>query len=102
MAANLKLLAEHGVTLAIGSDDPSDTSLKELESLRGLGLFDDGALLRMWLQATPRPIFPGRKIGSLEEGFEASFLVLDGNPLEDMQNVRKMRARFKRGVRVEP
>ena len=43
-------------------------------------------------------IFPGRRVGRLEAGDEASFLVLAGNPLADFQNVRRIRMRFKGGV----
>jgi len=48
-AANLKLLIENGVTLAIGSDDPTDTSGKEVEYLRRLGVFDNLSLLKVTL-----------------------------------------------------
>ena len=34
----------------------------------------------MWSEATPQAIFPQRKVGKLEEGHEANFLVLDGDP----------------------
>jgi len=42
-------------------------------------------------------IFPKRKIGHLQEGYEASFLVLDSNPLENFTNVKKIRLRLKQG-----
>jgi predicted amidohydrolase YtcJ len=35
-------------------------------------------LLSIWTGETARTIFPGRKIGSLQEGYEASFLALEG------------------------
>jgi imidazolonepropionase-like amidohydrolase len=43
-------------------------------------------------------IFPNRKIGELKEGYEASFLVLEGNPMEDFSKVKKIRMRVKQGV----
>ena len=46
-------------------------------------------------------IFPNRKIGHLEEGYEASFLVLAGNPLEDFSNVRRIEMRVKQGHLLE-
>jgi len=100
--ANLKLLRENGVALAIGSDSVSDSSVKEVEYLRGLGVFDNLTLLKMWTETTARTMFPQRKIGALSEGYEASFLALEGNPLEDWQNVRKIKRRFKQGVLLEP
>jgi hypothetical protein len=51
----------------------------------------------MWSIATPRAIFPGRKFGTAP-GNEASFLVLDGNPLEDWTAVGRIRLRVKKGL----
>jgi imidazolonepropionase-like amidohydrolase len=99
--ANLKLLHENGVKLAIGSDNVSDSSLKEFEYLQKLGVFDKLTLLKMWTETTAQTIFPERKIGALKPGYEASFLALAGNPLEDLQNVRKIKLRFKQGVLLE-
>lgn len=94
---NLRLLHGAGVTLAVGSDDYSLTSADEIEHLRSLGVFDDLTLLRLWSQSTPRAIFPGRRIGTLEVGAEADFLVLAGNPLEDFTNLRRIRLAVKGG-----
>jgi hypothetical protein len=100
-AANLKLLLQNGVSLAIGSDDATDTSVKEIEYLQSLGVFDNLTLLRMWSAITPRTIFPERQIGALQEGFEASFLALEGDPLKDFSNVRRIKIRFKQGLLLD-
>ena len=102
VVANLKILYENGVTLAIGSDNPMDTSVKEVEFLNKLGIFNNLTLLKIWTEATPKVIFPSRKIGKVKEGYEASFLALEGNPLKDFQNVQKIKFRFKQGVYIEP
>jgi imidazolonepropionase-like amidohydrolase len=99
---DLKVLHENDVALAIGSDNVFDSSVKEVEYLQGLGAFDNLTLLKMWTETTAKTIFPKRKIGSIQEGFEASFLALEGNPLEDLQNVRKIKLRFKQGFLLEP
>jgi hypothetical protein len=99
--ANLKLLRDHGVKLAIGTDKPSDTSHREIEYLRRLGVFDDLTLLKMWTETTPQTIFPDRKIGALEDGYEATFLGLEGNPLENWNNTRRIRVRFKQGLVID-
>lgn len=96
---NLKLLRRHGVPLAVGTDHHALTPLTEIAALRELGIFDNRELLRLWCVATPRAIFPGRRIGRLAEGYEASFLVLSGNPLDNFDQVRKIRFRFKQGER---
>ena len=48
-------------------------------------------------QAKPLTIFPDRPIARLAEGHEASFLVLEGNPLEDFDYVRRIRLAVKQG-----
>jgi hypothetical protein len=100
--ADLKLLHNEGVKLAIGTDMPPDTSVKEIEYLRGLKVFDDLTLLKMWTETTPQSIFPERKIGALDDGYEASFLALEGNPLEDWKNTQRIRVRFKQGFVIQP
>ncbi len=99
---NLKLLHKHGVTLAIGSDIPTDSSVEEFETIRKTGVFDNLTLLKMWTENTPGTIFPTRKIGMLKEGYQASFLALEGNPLDNLDHVRKIRYRFKQGRLLRP
>jgi imidazolonepropionase-like amidohydrolase len=99
---NLKALHQNGVALAIGSDNVDDSSWREFEYLQGLGVFDNLTLLKMWTEATPKAIFPKRKLGLLSQGYEASFLALEGNPLEELQNVRKIKQRFKQGFLLGP
>ncbi len=101
-ADNLKRLREAGVTLAVGSDFTfRDTSVGEATLLHELGVFSNLELLRMWTENSPRTIFPERKIGRLVEGYEASFLVLRGDPLEDFAQVKEIRLRFKQGRPLE-
>lgn len=94
---NLALLHKSGVKLAIGSDEPDQTSLGEVEYLKELGVFDNRALLKMWSETAAQTIFPARKVGALREGYEASFIALEGDPLRDLANVKKIRFRFKQG-----
>ncbi|HEX5708528.1 MAG TPA: hypothetical protein VFX96_14590, partial [Pyrinomonadaceae bacterium] len=61
------------------------------------GVFDATTLLRIWTEQTPRTIFPARRVGFLREGYEASFVALDANPLADFAAVRKVALRFKQG-----
>jgi imidazolonepropionase-like amidohydrolase len=93
---NLLLLHRHGVRLAIGSDH-ADTSLAEAFNLHAVGIFDNLTLLNLWCHDTPRALYPGRRVGRLDEGYEASFLVLAGDPIADFAQVRTIRARFKQG-----
>ena len=94
---NLRLLRENGVTLAVGSDEYDDTSVGEVRHLRALGVFTDIELLRMWTENCARTVFPERKVGRLDEGYEASFVALDGDPLADWSSLGRIRYRFKDG-----
>ena len=71
---NLVLLKKHGVTIAIGSDMYNDTSIGEVEFLRGLNVFSNSELLAMWCTNAAKTIFPNRKLGELKDGFEPAFL----------------------------
>ena len=97
-ARNLRLLKEHGVRLAVGSDAWDDTSVGEALYLDGLGVFDPAELLRVWTMDTPRAIFPGREVGSLRDGAEASFVVLAADPRPDLARVRDVVGAVKQGV----
>ena len=76
------------------------TSLDEVMYLKSLNVFNNSELLEMWSVAAAQTIFPKRKIGYLREGYEASFLVLRGNPLEDFENVKDVQLRFKQGALI--
>ena len=97
---NLQLLKRHGVVLAVGSDNYTATSVEEAMYLKSLDVFDNAELLRMWSVTAAQTIFPGRKIGYLREGYEASFIVLRGNPLENFEHVRDIQLRLKQGFLI--
>ena len=96
-ATNLRTLRRHGAPIAIGSDDYRNTSVPEAMYLHDLGVFTNAELLRIWSEATPQAIFPGRRIGRLRSGYEASFLVLAGDPTVDFTNVTRIVLRMKQG-----
>jgi imidazolonepropionase-like amidohydrolase len=93
---NLNVLHQAGVRLAIGTDS-GRTALDELLNVSGLLPISRAELLSMATEATPAAMFPGRKVGRLAEGHEASFLALEANPLDDLSNLRKIALRVKQG-----
>jgi hypothetical protein len=95
---NLRVLHAAGVRLAIGSDSYRIDSLPEVQYLESLHALDNLALLKMWCETTAQTIFPRRKIGALQEGYEANFIVLAGDPLTDFANVTKVRLFVKHGT----
>ena len=98
---NLQLLKQHGVRLAVGSDNYAATSVEEAMYLKSLNVFDNTELLKMWTVTAAQTIFPNRKIGHLREGYEASFVVLRGNPIDNFEHVRGVHLRFKQGLLIK-
>lgn len=94
---NLRVLRDAGVRLAIGSDAYRDDSVQEVAYLASLGVFTPLQLLRLWSEATPQAIFPRRRVGCLEDGCEASLLVLDADPSAEVANLRRIVLRMKDG-----
>lgn len=84
----------------LACSDHAATSLSEAMNLLELKIFDNLTLLKMWCETTPATIFPERKIGRLQEGYEASFLVLKKNPLENFEHVATITMRVKQGHRL--
>ncbi len=98
---NLRLLKRHGVKLLAGSDQFRQTSLPEILLISSLKVFTNLELLKMACEATPKAIFPNRKVGFLRDGYEASFLVLSGNPLTNFEQIKNIQLRFKQGNFIE-
>jgi hypothetical protein len=96
-AENLRKLKAAGVRLGIGSDNYGNTARSEALYLSDLGVFSNLELLKLWSESTPSLIFPQRRIGALRDGYEASFLVLERNPLDDFSHVLRIIRRVKQG-----
>jgi hypothetical protein len=94
---NLQLLLKHQVRVVLGSDSYREDTLPEALHIHSLRAMSDAKLLRMWTTETAQAIFPGRELGLLREGYEASFLVLSGDPLQDFSNVTRITRRVKQG-----
>ncbi len=99
---NLARLRAAGWTIVIGTDQFRKTARTEVELIVRLRLMTNLELLHAWSIDTPRSIFPGRMIGTFEDGAEASFLVLSGDPLDDFSQSHAIVLRVKMGGLVEP
>jgi len=102
-AANIRLLERVGVKLAIGSDGISGerrfvTARDEVRFLAKHRMMTPLELLRAWSVDTPQAIFPKRRLGALNPGYEANFLVLNGDPLADPENLHHIGMRVKAGI----
>ncbi|MGB5820732.1 MAG: amidohydrolase family protein [Saonia sp.] len=96
---NLELFKQEGAILAIGSDNFNGNSSGEFYFLNELNVFTNLELLNMWTVYATRTIFPNRKVGFLRDGYEASFLVLGKNPLEDISDItERIELKVKQGT----
>jgi len=73
------------------------TPLQEVLFIHELNIFSNRKLLKMWGENTAKTIFPERNLGRLETGYEADFLVLECNPLDEISCIQKIVLRVKRG-----
>ena len=95
---NLAMMKKHHVKIVVGSDSYRTTSVPEAMWISTLGVLSNAELLRAWTETTARAIFPGRKIGALAPGYEASLVVLAADPITDFDNVKRITLRMKQGV----
>ncbi|MBP6686550.1 MAG: amidohydrolase family protein [Lacibacter sp.] len=95
---NLLLLKKYHVPVTVGCDSYNLTAKTEIEYLRRLTVYSNLELLKMWCEVTPAAIFPNRKIAKLQEGYEASFLILPQNPIENFEHAYNISLRIKQGV----
>lgn len=94
---NLARLQMAHAKLLIGSDVFMGTSRAEVKALDQLGALPRHELLRLATRDTPRALFPNRRLGCFEPGCEASFLLLIGDPLEDLSHLDQPLLRVKQG-----
>lgn len=88
---------ENGVNLVIASDDSQRTLRSEINYLNGLAKQNGAALLKVLCENTAGSIFPNRKIGKIQEGYEASFLVLNDDPFANILKIRSSLFKVKNG-----
>ena len=100
-ADDLGLLRAAGVRIVLGTDNGQRNVVDEADNVRRLTKWSNADLLTMLATTTAADVFPSRKIGRLEDGYEASFLALDGDPLEDWSALRRVAVRVKQGHVIE-
>jgi imidazolonepropionase-like amidohydrolase len=101
-AANIALLREKGVRLLIGSDRGEGNSVDEALHLVHSGVMTAPEVVRSLSITTPRYFFPGRRIGEIATGAEATFVVLRGDPTQDIENLRAPSLVVQRGIQLRP
>ena len=100
-SGTLKRLFENNVNVVLGSNDSQRTGRAELNYWHMLGSLNTSSTLKVLVETTPRAIFPKRKIGKIEDGYEASFIVLSDNPLTNILKIRASAFKMKNGQWVK-
>ena len=96
-AENVRRLLRAGVFVATGTDGSATSAIGEADTLVEIGAMTPAQAVYSLTQTGPRSVFPGRAIGRLADGFEASFLALDCDPTADLGCARQIRQREKQG-----
>ncbi|MBZ5515364.1 MAG: amidohydrolase family protein [Acidobacteriia bacterium] len=104
---NLKTLAQAGVKIGFGTDSGPPLRFQGFFEHRELQLMVESGLTPM--QAIVAATRTGAEIlgassefGTLAPGKQADFLVLDGDPLEDIHKTEELSAIWQRGKRLPP
>lgn len=101
---NVRRLAAAGVPILTGSDTYSSREAIENDHRAVAEALQLTPLEQLRLRAvtTPRAIRPGRRVGALEPGYEASLLALACDPLRDTNCQQQIVARLKDGIWITP
>jgi imidazolonepropionase-like amidohydrolase len=94
---NLQLLIQHGVRIAIGSDETRGSVVTEAEQLHASGLLSNRDLLNALTFTGRTLVFPAKDAVGPVEGAAADFIALDSNPLEGFGAIRRVALRVKAG-----
>jgi imidazolonepropionase-like amidohydrolase len=95
---NARLLWEAGVVYGYGTDTtflPKDSLAQELKCLRLM--FSNQDVVKIMTKNAATVIGRGKDLGTLEPGKQADIVMLDGDPLADIQSVLKVRMVIKGG-----
>lgn len=94
----LQRMLTAGVRVVIGSNDIQRTTRREINYWYQNGIAPPGQLLRILCETTPQVIYPKRKIGKIEQGYEANLLFLRGDPMVNLLKIRDIAFRMKGGA----
>jgi hypothetical protein len=90
-----------GVLVAAGSNDIQRSARGEAMYWNTIGEIDNVSMIKSLCEVTPKAIFPNRKIGRIADGFEANFLVLEGNPEQTIMFLNAHRLKVKNGLLIK-
>lgn len=98
-ARNLDRLADEGVTIAMGTDGNSPWAPHlEMEDMVRAGMEPHDVIVAATRNSAA---LIGHDGGTIEPGRSADFIVLEGDPIEDITNTRRIVDVYLRGERIE-
>jgi imidazolonepropionase-like amidohydrolase len=105
MVRNTQILYKAGVPFAVGTDTGQpprgfDVHLEMEVLVRDVGLTPAQAIT-LGTKDAARALEMDRRLGTVESGKDASFLVLDANPLDNIANTRKIAKVYFRGREID-
>lgn len=105
--ANLKRVAEAGITVAMGTDAGNPGTLHGPSVYREMDLMQRAGLtpMQVLVDATRNGALAmgrGKDFGSIAEGKVGDLVILDADPTADIANVRRVYRVIKQGVAVWP
>jgi len=89
---NLRTLQTHRIPIAFGTDNPwplaDDAFMPEVRLLADV--LDNNAVISAMTHTAARFLYLDSEIGALKPGMRADIVLLDGNPLEDLQALEQV------------
>jgi imidazolonepropionase-like amidohydrolase len=107
LVANRRRLHESGAMLVAGSDagvspaKPHDVLRYAPEDLAAAGL-SSAEILRAMTSRAAQACGLGHRKGRIAPGLDADLIAVDGNPLDDLAAIRRLRAVYARGRAIHP
>ena len=95
---SFRIALDAGVKIASGSDQgpPGEAAILEVEKLSKVGLGPYGAIVAA-TQTSAEVCGAGDKLGTIEPGKFADFIAIETNPLENIENLRRLQLVVARG-----
>jgi len=90
-------LKSTNATIALGADSPQLNALDEAIYFESLEVFSNTSLINMLIN-NGNLIYPDRKIGRIEKGYEGNFFITDNSPIEDLSELKNKSTLIKNGI----
>lgn len=97
----IKRMHEEGIVIVAGTDSPNAGLNYGSDLLRELEIYSEAGLSNLEVLKTATGNAAKElniRVGLLKEGSEANMLLLNGNPIEDLDALRQIESIWKRGV----